>query len=211
MLVLSRKIGEEIVIGAGVTVRVARLSRSQVALAIDAPRSVSVVRKEILRCDHRKALDGLAYSADRAETASLRSIINCLVADSRTRYTPVIEFCDNLDGNEFRPELQSAIVSIVRELLLNACRHSKSKNVLLGLTQDNGCLYVQVQDWGVGFDPTSVPSHKRGLKAIRDLAGWLGGAARVESQNKAGTCVIVEIPLSQETMPAKPALQRRPR
>lgn len=211
MLVLSRRIGEEIVIGPSVTVRVARLSRSQVALAIDAPRSVSVVRKEVLRCDHRKALDGLAFSADRAETASLRSTINCLVADSRTRYAPVIELCDDLNGNEVRPELYPAVVSIVRELLLNACRHSKSENVLLGLTQDNGCLCIQVQDWGIGFDPASLPPHKRGLKAIRDLAGWLGGTARVESQNKAGTCVIVEIPLSQEARAAKPALQRRPR
>ena len=48
MLVLSRKLGESIVIGTGVTVSVARLSRSRVSLVIDAPGGTSVLRNELV-------------------------------------------------------------------------------------------------------------------------------------------------------------------
>ena len=47
MLVLSRKIGEEIIIDGKVHVRILRASRSRASLAIDAPNAVSVDRGEI--------------------------------------------------------------------------------------------------------------------------------------------------------------------
>jgi carbon storage regulator len=47
MLVLSRKVGEEIVIGSEVVIGVARVSRNHVSLTIRAPMSVRVDRKEI--------------------------------------------------------------------------------------------------------------------------------------------------------------------
>jgi signal transduction histidine kinase len=109
--------------------------------------------------------------------------------------------CDDLTTGELPPELQPAVLSIVQELLLNACRHSGSKTVLLGLARDDRYLCVQVQDWGIGFDSRSDQPHKRGLKAIRDLAEWLGGTVDIDSERGKGTCVIVEVPLSRETGP----------
>ncbi|HEX4592486.1 MAG TPA: carbon storage regulator [Gemmataceae bacterium] len=47
MLVLSRKVGEAIVIGGGIVVRVAEVSGGRVRLAIDAPRSCRVDREEV--------------------------------------------------------------------------------------------------------------------------------------------------------------------
>ncbi len=47
MLVLSRKAGESIQIGDGITVQVARISGRHVKLLIDAPRDVDVDRSEI--------------------------------------------------------------------------------------------------------------------------------------------------------------------
>ena len=67
---------------------------------------------------------------------------------------------------------------IVRELMLNAMCHSRSKKALVGVGQDDGCLFVQVQDWGIGFDPRSVPLNRRGLEGIRDLVRWLAGNIR---------------------------------
>ena len=54
MLVLSRKVGEEIVIGKGVIVRVARVSQDRAFLAIEAPRDVPVDREEIRFAKNRK-------------------------------------------------------------------------------------------------------------------------------------------------------------
>ncbi|QDT54847.1 hypothetical protein Pan44_28850 [Caulifigura coniformis] len=47
MLVLTRKIGEEIIIGGNIRVKVADIRGSRVRLAIEAPRDLSVQRQEI--------------------------------------------------------------------------------------------------------------------------------------------------------------------
>lgn len=47
MLVLTRKIGEEIIIGGGITIRVASIQGSRVKIGIDAPANVLIQRSEI--------------------------------------------------------------------------------------------------------------------------------------------------------------------
>ena len=47
MLVLSRKIGERLVIGDDITVTILKASGNQVRVGIDAPNEVSVHREEI--------------------------------------------------------------------------------------------------------------------------------------------------------------------
>ena len=49
MLVLSRRVGESIVIGDSVTVTVLEVRGDVVRVGIDAPRSVTVHREELLR------------------------------------------------------------------------------------------------------------------------------------------------------------------
>ena len=51
MLVLSRKVNEELIIGENVSVKVVRLRNGQVKLGIVAPRDVSVVRGELIRTE----------------------------------------------------------------------------------------------------------------------------------------------------------------
>ncbi|MFO0908496.1 MAG: carbon storage regulator CsrA [Isosphaeraceae bacterium] len=47
MLVLSRKLGEKIVIGDNVVVTVVKIDRNQIRLGIEAPQNVGVYREEI--------------------------------------------------------------------------------------------------------------------------------------------------------------------
>ncbi len=47
MLVLSRKIGEKLVIGDGITVVVNRIAGNRVTLGIEAPSDVRIVRGEL--------------------------------------------------------------------------------------------------------------------------------------------------------------------
>ena len=47
MLVLTRKLGEEILIGDNIRITVARINGNRVALGIDAPDSVRIVRAEL--------------------------------------------------------------------------------------------------------------------------------------------------------------------
>ena len=51
MLVLSRKIGEKVVIGDGIVLVVKRILGQRVTLGIEAPQSVRIVRGELQRFD----------------------------------------------------------------------------------------------------------------------------------------------------------------
>lgn len=49
MLVVSRKLGEKILIGDSISITVARIGPSTVRLGIDAPKDMKIVRDELLR------------------------------------------------------------------------------------------------------------------------------------------------------------------
>jgi carbon storage regulator len=64
MLVLTRRVGESILIGDDIVVTVLELNRDQVRIGIRAPRSVSVHREEVYR---EILLSNQAAAADDAE------------------------------------------------------------------------------------------------------------------------------------------------
>ncbi len=64
MLVLSRKVGESIVIGGHVTLTVSRVIGNRVALAFDAPRQVQIRRSELPSFCVAGDSQGTAVAAD---------------------------------------------------------------------------------------------------------------------------------------------------
>ncbi len=48
MLVLSRKLGEKIVIGDNIVITVVKIDRNQIRVGIEAPQDIPVYREEIL-------------------------------------------------------------------------------------------------------------------------------------------------------------------
>ncbi len=68
MLVLSRKVGERILIGDQVTVTVVRITGGGVRLGIEAPVEMAVIREE-LQVDLQ---DDVPQSADQSKSATRR-------------------------------------------------------------------------------------------------------------------------------------------
>jgi carbon storage regulator len=66
MLVLSRKVGEEIIIGDDVRVRVVAVQGNQVRLGFVAPREVSIQREEIVGKEPRPRPDAVVDDSRRA-------------------------------------------------------------------------------------------------------------------------------------------------
>lgn len=67
MLVLNRRVGEEILIGNSIRVFVVGIRGGQVRLGFEAPRDVPIVRQEIHRDPHHvSALPEAGVSADEA-------------------------------------------------------------------------------------------------------------------------------------------------
>lgn len=67
MLVLSRKVGQSVIIGNDIVVRLLEIRGQQVRLGIDAPAEVSVVREEL----HRSVADANREAADTDQSAEL--------------------------------------------------------------------------------------------------------------------------------------------
>ena len=66
MLVLSRRIGEEVVIADAIRVTVVAVKGQRVRLGITAPRSVSVARQELLA----RSIDGTPQASGHPGTCS---------------------------------------------------------------------------------------------------------------------------------------------
>jgi carbon storage regulator len=76
MLVLTRKLGEVIRIGTGVTVRILEVKGNQVRLGLEAPPDVKIFREEIYRAilkeNEEAALDGPETMEDGATVVRRR-------------------------------------------------------------------------------------------------------------------------------------------
>ena len=66
MLVLSRKLGEKIVIGDSIVLTVVKIDRNQIRLGIEAPSSVAIYREEISPARIDQPLDSSVAVAPEA-------------------------------------------------------------------------------------------------------------------------------------------------
>lgn len=71
MLVLTRKVGETVVIGGGITLTVLEIRNDGIRLGIDAPREVDVHRGEVLAAVSASNLAAIAAPGDEASLAAL--------------------------------------------------------------------------------------------------------------------------------------------
>jgi signal transduction histidine kinase len=128
----------------------------------------------------------------------LPQAIECLIEQCEAAGGPDIELCCDIQPDQVPPRLELAAFRIIQESLSNACRHSQSKGILVGLTQDGDSLCIQVQDWGVGFKPDDIATGHYGLEGIRRRVKLLHGIVTIHSDpGEGGTLITVELPLKE--------------
>ena len=69
MLILTRRVGETVMIGNDVTVTVLGVKGNQVRIGVNAPRDVAVHREEIFERIKREEQDGSGTTSSRPATA----------------------------------------------------------------------------------------------------------------------------------------------
>ncbi len=102
------------------------------------------------------------------------------------------------------PEEQSLLLfQSVRELLINASRHSGVGEATVSMAQRDGILRIEVRDRGKGFDVHAKAGGSNavnfGLFSIRERMQALGGSIELESVVGKGTRVTLVLPLSGAT------------
>jgi signal transduction histidine kinase len=92
------------------------------------------------------------------------------------------------------PEVERAMVGIVREALHNVRKHAQAESVHLEVRRVDGAVEIAVTDDGVGIQGDTPAGHF-GLEQIRELAEESGGDLAIESATGTGTTVKARIPL----------------
>jgi signal transduction histidine kinase len=92
----------------------------------------------------------------------------------------------------------------VRELLINATKHSRAKVVRIDLRRVNNDIQITVQDDGVGFSISDLEEASRdktvgfGLLSIRERLMHIGGKIDIQSGNGIGTTIKLLAPLKRK-------------
>jgi signal transduction histidine kinase len=101
----------------------------------------------------------------------------------------------------FHSEVETAAYRIIQEALTNVARHSKVKEVFVGLVVQDETLWIEILDQGAGFD-TSMYMNKptSGLSGMRERASLVGGYIVIESFVNQGTQIVAALPLTDKPL-----------
>jgi PAS domain S-box-containing protein len=97
----------------------------------------------------------------------------------------------------FAAEIETAVYRIIQEALTNVARHAAIKRVHVHLHLHANWLVLKIQDHGKGFDLNQIleRSDSVGLSSMRERALLLDGRFSIDSKQKSGTTIYVELPV----------------
>jgi two-component system, NarL family, sensor kinase len=98
------------------------------------------------------------------------------------------------------PDTELALYRILQEALKNVEKHACACHVTVCLRRQGDFVELAINDDGIGFDPGLHPARRKGkgglgLLSMRERATYLSGALKVTSARRAGTEIVVRIPL----------------
>lgn len=160
-------------------------------VAADARRARDLIDRAVL--EMRAIIQRLRTAPEPAPSAT--GPLRAIVAEWEPTAPDLAVEIDQLSGVRLAPEVETAVVGIVREALHNVRKHAQAQSVRLEVRRDETGVEVSVIDDGVGCDGRGKPGHF-GLDQIRELAEGSGGSVTVGATPSAGTAVRAHIPVA---------------
>lgn len=138
----------------------------------------------------------------------LRRVSRNLMPETLTKFgldMAINELCESLSKEDLTISYQSFevkktistqvqvhIYRIVQELLTNAVRHAKAKQIVLQCSQNGDRFFISIEDNGVGFDANSV-KQGMGLSNIQNRVKYLKGSFEINATKEKGTSIHIEL------------------
>jgi PAS domain S-box-containing protein len=116
--------------------------------------------------------------------------------DSMPPGKPTIGFTADVQFKRSEPLLEATLYRIVQHGINNIKRHSHADRAEIRLTQQGQWIHLEIEDWGIGFDPLNVSEDRFGLQGIRERARLMRGRAVIDSAPGKGTRIIVDLPVA---------------
>ena len=154
---------------------------------------LDVARKTLLSCreELRRCLWDLRSQA--LEEHNLQEAIKKTVQPHVGNTEVVIRF--NVLRSQLSDTTTHNILSIIRELCVNAVRHGNARHIWIDGENSDNVLRFSVRDDGSGFDPTSSPGPAQGhfgLQGIKERITRLHATLKIKSLPGKGTEVTIE-------------------
>lgn len=91
-----------------------------------------------------------------------------------------------------------ALFGIAREAVTNAVRHAQAKNLWIGLSLDDDCAHLKVEDDGIGRASGAGNVVGHGVQGMEERARVLQGTFFAGNRTQGGYAVRVDIPLGDK-------------
>jgi len=123
------------------------------------------------------------------------------VRDFMRRYAVDVELKMDGDFDTLPDKQRTCVYRVIQEAMTNCARHANATHIRIAIAADNGQLRVSVSDDGVGFDPAH-PHRGLGLRGIDERVRELEGTVTISRNGRAGTTLLVRLPLPVPMMEA---------
>ena len=130
-----------------------------------------------------------------------------LAADFERRFELKVAFKEVEAIEEISDELKLIMFRGVSELMNNVVKHAQAKKAVIAVEAVGKALKVSVADDGLGFDyPSEQDGESRGigLFSVQERLYRVGGKMRVETPEKGGARVVLEVMVSDEDGDERP-------
>lgn len=94
------------------------------------------------------------------------------------------------------PRIEAGMYRIAQEALANIVTHAKASKVRIRLVSTPPEVRLEIEDDGIGFEPSEIPKERYGLVGINERAKLLGGAMNLQSSPDVGTRIEIVVPLT---------------
>lgn len=133
----------------------------------------------------------------------LESALERLAEDTRKRHGLAVDFRGEGRRVPLPTETSVMIFKAVRELMMNAVKHSKATEIKVRVRRAGGKIAVTVRDNGCGFNAAAASVFDGdkggfGLFSIREKVSHLGGIFRLNSRSSSGTLAVITAPLGKD-------------
>jgi signal transduction histidine kinase len=130
--------------------------------------------------------------ARRGITGQLRALVSHMAPDASDFEMDFRQ----ISGVQLVPEVERAVVGIVREALQNVRKHANAQSVRLEVRRAEDELRLYVVDDGLGIARDGQrPEGHFGMDLMQELAEDLGGTLKIDSETGKGTKIEAYLPL----------------
>jgi PAS domain S-box-containing protein len=154
---------------------------------------------ELAQCSVREArrlIAGLRPTA--LDDFGLATALRLQIEAQRTDGWTII-YDEALGSERLPPAIETTLFSLAQEALTNVRKHAQTMRVRLALERRDSKIRLEVQDWGCGFEPSTLlrefkPGEHVGIRGMQERVELVGGHFLISSQPGVGTLLVAVVP-----------------